>query len=124
MKAKQYHKLRVPIQKDVHNCGVYVLHYATYKTCHAPYDVNFNPEKFRRRLLIFTLGLCWYLSSESDKFNDEVSIMEWLMEKHPDMKPLNYSKPPKQSLCHEYYNPSTFNQNILPFDAFERYLRI
>eukprot|EP00957_Ditylum_brightwellii_P141054 10746149-Ditylum_brightwellii.AAC.1 len=60
------------MQKDGHNCGVYVLHYAT---CHAPYDANFNPEQFRRRLLFFMLGLHWYLSSESDKLNDEVSII-------------------------------------------------
>eukprot|EP00957_Ditylum_brightwellii_P025893 1959117-Ditylum_brightwellii.AAC.1 len=31
MKAKQYHKLRVPIQNNHHNCGVYVLHYAACK---------------------------------------------------------------------------------------------
>eukprot|EP00957_Ditylum_brightwellii_P004899 373421-Ditylum_brightwellii.AAC.1 len=29
MKGKQYHELRVPIQKDGYKCGVYILHYAT-----------------------------------------------------------------------------------------------
>eukprot|EP00957_Ditylum_brightwellii_P133718 10195457-Ditylum_brightwellii.AAC.1 len=76
MKSRQYHKLKVPIQNNGHNCGVYILHYATCKACHTPYDVNFNPEQFRRRLLFFMLGLRWYLSSKSDKFNDEVSITE------------------------------------------------
>eukprot|EP00957_Ditylum_brightwellii_P189354 14412707-Ditylum_brightwellii.AAC.1 len=79
MKNRQYHDLMVPIQKDSHNYGVYVLHYATCKAYHVPYDVNFSPEQLRRRLLFFMLGLRWYVSSESDKFNDEISIMEWLM---------------------------------------------
>eukprot|EP00957_Ditylum_brightwellii_P031000 2349012-Ditylum_brightwellii.AAC.1 len=29
IKSKQYHKLKAPIQNNGHNCGVYVLHYAT-----------------------------------------------------------------------------------------------
>eukprot|EP00957_Ditylum_brightwellii_P119961 9155043-Ditylum_brightwellii.AAC.1 len=36
MKAKQYHEPRVPIQNNGHNCGVYVLCYATCKACHSP----------------------------------------------------------------------------------------
>ena len=70
MKSRQYCDLEVPIQRDSHNCGVYVLHYATCVACHAPYDVNFSPQQFRKRLLFFMLGLRWYLSSESDECND------------------------------------------------------
>ena len=81
MKSRQYRDLKVPTQRDSHNCGVYVLHYATCKACHAPYDVNLNAEKFKRRLLFFMLGLCWYLSSESDKLNDKVSQRNYFLEK-------------------------------------------
>ena len=104
MKSRQYRDLKVPTQNDSHNCGVYVLHYATCAACHAPYDVDFSPQQFRKRLLFFMLGLRWYLSTESDEFNDDVSIMEWLMVKHPDMKAQNYSKPSTRILCHEYYS--------------------
>eukprot|EP00957_Ditylum_brightwellii_P000156 12118-Ditylum_brightwellii.AAC.1 len=36
IKSRQYHELSIQIQNDSHNCGVYVLHHATCKACHAP----------------------------------------------------------------------------------------